>query len=190
MIESFIDKTLLSRVNFFQEKSDLVDVILGVSIQRPEHPSSARNTAEETSSSESLESSNQDDASSWEFIDPDSASISNSRASSQPAAHGSNVYNESRTIPKENAPSNSDDNSSDFKPFNIADIESEEKIHELTVRQIKLLLTRNFVDFKGCCEKDELLNKAIRLWRDVHRKDNQGMRKNWRNQILIPIHYR
>lgn len=50
--------------------------------------------------------------------------------------------------------------------FNIDDVQSEDQLHSLTVRQFKLILTRNFVDYKGCCERDELLEKVIRLWRE------------------------
>lgn len=66
--------------------------------------------------------------------------------------------------------------SGDFKAFNIEDIESEDQIRELTARQLKLILTRNFVDYKGCCERDELMNKVLRLWRekkDIKEKINQ-----------------
>lgn len=139
----------------------------------------------ENSSSESLESLNQDDASSWEFIDSDSASLSNSRPTNQQTPQSSNVDRDSYTVPKKRMDSNRDDSTSDSKTFSILDIDSEEQIHELSVRQIKLLLTRNFVDFKGCCEKEELLAKAIRLWRDVHKFNNQGILLNYNIQFSI-----
>ncbi|XP_053213771.1 E3 ubiquitin-protein ligase rififylin-like [Panonychus citri] len=80
------------------------------------------------------------------------------------------------TTSKENISyeSNSTSNLNDFKPFNIDDLNSEDQIRDLSIRQIKLLLTRNFVDFKGCCEKEELLEKAIRLWRDVNKAKERG----------------
>lgn len=53
-----------------------------------------------------------------------------------------------------------------FRAFNIDDIETEADVQNLSVRQMKLLLTRNFVDYKGCCEKEELLDKVERLWRE------------------------
>jgi len=66
--------------------------------------------------------------------------------------------------------------SGNFKAFNIEDIELEDQIRELTARQLKLILTRNFVDYKGCCERDELMDKVLRLWRekkDIKEKINQ-----------------
>jgi hypothetical protein len=39
-------------------------------------------------------------------------------------------------------------------------------IDELSIRQLKELLVNNFVDYKGCCEKAELVEKTKRLWKD------------------------
>ncbi|EDS34800.1 conserved hypothetical protein [Culex quinquefasciatus] len=36
----------------------------------------------------------------------------------------------------------------------------------LSVKQLKELLMLNRVDFKGCCEKPELRERVLRLWRD------------------------
>ena len=53
--------------------------------------------------------------------------------------------------------------------FNLNDIKDENEIKDLSVRQLKLILTRNFVDFKGCVEREELIQKAIFLWNDRQR---------------------
>lgn len=50
--------------------------------------------------------------------------------------------------------------------FNLNDIKEESEIKELSIRQLKLILTRNFVDFKGCVEREELIQKAVLLWQD------------------------
>ena len=50
--------------------------------------------------------------------------------------------------------------------FNLDDIKEESEIKELSVRQLKLILARNFVDFKGCVEREELIQKAILLWQN------------------------
>lgn len=34
----------------------------------------------------------------------------------------------------------------------------------LTVKQLKEILMLNRVDFKGCCEKNELKERVTRLW--------------------------
>lgn len=36
----------------------------------------------------------------------------------------------------------------------------------LSVKQLKGILMVNRVDFKGCCEKAELKERVLRLWRD------------------------
>ena len=59
--------------------------------------------------------------------------------------------------------------------FNVDDIENVEQLKELSVKQLKLILTRNFIDYKGCVEKEELLSKAERLWTDRHENKLQSM---------------
>jgi hypothetical protein len=54
----------------------------------------------------------------------------------------------------------------EFKAFSIDDIKSEEQLRELSARQLKLILTRNFVNYKGACEREELMDKVLRLWRE------------------------
>lgn len=52
----------------------------------------------------------------------------------------------------------------DFKPVSIEDVINPEQISDLSVRQLKLILTRSFIDYKGCCEKHELQDRVLRLW--------------------------
>lgn len=40
-------------------------------------------------------------------------------------------------------------------------------LDELSVKQLKEILMLNRVDFKGCCEKSELLERVQRLWDDL-----------------------
>ncbi|KAJ8933934.1 hypothetical protein NQ314_013690 [Rhamnusium bicolor] len=49
---------------------------------------------------------------------------------------------------------------------NIEDFGSAEELHNLSSKDLKILLTLNRVDFKGCVEKSELLERAERLWED------------------------
>ncbi|RUS69434.1 hypothetical protein EGW08_022805 [Elysia chlorotica] len=48
----------------------------------------------------------------------------------------------------------------------LEDVESAEDIENLTVRQLKELLVNNFVDYRGCCERSELVDRVKALWRD------------------------
>lgn len=36
------------------------------------------------------------------------------------------------------------------------------------MKQLKEILMLNRVDFKGCCEKTELLERVKRLWNELH----------------------
>lgn len=42
------------------------------------------------------------------------------------------------------------------------------------MKQLKELLTLNRVDYKGCVEKTELLDRATRLWHDNNRQKVEG----------------
>uniref|UniRef100_A0A8C1PX08 RING-type E3 ubiquitin transferase n=1 Tax=Cyprinus carpio TaxID=7962 RepID=A0A8C1PX08_CYPCA len=55
----------------------------------------------------------------------------------------------------------------------LSDLRSVEDIEALSVRQLKEILARNFVDYKGCCEKWELMERVTRLYHD--QKDLQNM---------------
>ncbi|XP_053426977.1 E3 ubiquitin-protein ligase rififylin isoform X2 [Nycticebus coucang] len=48
----------------------------------------------------------------------------------------------------------------------LSDLTNLEDIEGLTVRQLKEILARNFVNYKGCCEKWELMERVTRLYKD------------------------
>ncbi|XP_073348812.1 E3 ubiquitin-protein ligase rififylin isoform X2 [Pagrus major] len=48
----------------------------------------------------------------------------------------------------------------------LSDLSCLEDIEVLSVRQLKEILARNFVDYKGCCEKWELMERVSRLYQD------------------------
>lgn len=48
----------------------------------------------------------------------------------------------------------------------LSDLKGVEDIEDLSVRQLKEILARNFVDYKGCCEKWELMERVTRLYQD------------------------
>lgn len=56
-------------------------------------------------------------------------------------------------------------NNSDIKRrASLSNIKSVQDIENMTIKQIKEILANNFVDFKGCCEKKELVEKLERLF--------------------------
>ncbi|XP_053310865.1 E3 ubiquitin-protein ligase rififylin [Spea bombifrons] len=48
----------------------------------------------------------------------------------------------------------------------LSDIGCVDDIEALSVRQLKEILARNFVDYKGCCEKWELMERVTRLYNE------------------------
>lgn len=47
----------------------------------------------------------------------------------------------------------------------LSQIQNIEEVEELSVKELKQILKANFVDFKGCCEKKELLDRVRALWK-------------------------
>ena len=54
------------------------------------------------------------------------------------------------------------------------DVKSEEDISTLAVMELKQILTANFIEYKGCCEKRELIEKVKMLYQS-EQKIRQGM---------------
>ncbi|CAF4628555.1 unnamed protein product [Rotaria socialis] len=48
----------------------------------------------------------------------------------------------------------------------LSELNNEQNIEDLSVRELKEILIANFVDYKGCVEKNELIEKVRRLYRD------------------------
>lgn len=55
--------------------------------------------------------------------------------------------------------------------MSLAQVNQQSDINELTVKQLKEILAANFVNYKGCCEKWELIDRVTRLWKED--KNNQ-----------------
>ncbi|XP_074546908.1 E3 ubiquitin-protein ligase RNF34 isoform X3 [Halichoeres trimaculatus] len=64
----------------------------------------------------------------------------------------------------------------------LSDLDNEEAIENLSVRQLKEILARNFVNYSGCCEKWELLERVHRLYRE----DKQN-RKSMENVSITAV---
>ena len=56
----------------------------------------------------------------------------------------------------------------------LKDVKDESSIEDLTIRQLKEILTANFVDYKGCCEKRELIDRVRRLYQDSQKNQQKG----------------
>ncbi|XP_067251279.1 E3 ubiquitin-protein ligase RNF34a isoform X3 [Chanodichthys erythropterus] len=63
----------------------------------------------------------------------------------------------------------------------LSDLSSLDDVEQLTVRQLKEILARNFVSFSGCCEKWELVERVRRLYRE--NEDNRKSMENVSNPI-------
>jgi len=57
----------------------------------------------------------------------------------------------------------------------LADISSHQDIQSLNIRQLKDILINNYVDYKGCCERQELVDRVILLWTDHKKMKTNGL---------------
>eukprot|EP00066_Takifugu_rubripes_P013914 XP_011603180.1 PREDICTED: E3 ubiquitin-protein ligase RNF34 isoform X1 [Takifugu rubripes] len=64
----------------------------------------------------------------------------------------------------------------------LSDLDNEEAIENLSVRQLKEILARNFVNYSGCCEKWELLERVHRLYREYEQN-----RKSMENVSITAV---
>lgn len=76
----------------------------------------------------------------------------------------------------------SEDNLVQGRKASLSDLTSIGDINALSVRQLKEILARNFVNYKGCCEKWELLERVTRLYKE---KDLQHLGKKLRKHVPV-----
>lgn len=62
---------------------------------------------------------------------------------------------------------------STISKISLSEVENIEDIGNLAVKQLKIILTNNFVDYHGCKEKHELVTKVKMLWES--RQANQRL---------------
>ncbi|XP_030328265.1 E3 ubiquitin-protein ligase rififylin isoform X3 [Strigops habroptila] len=67
---------------------------------------------------------------------------------------------------EETQSTDSEDNLVQGRKASLSDLTSIGDINALSVRQLKEILARNFVNYKGCCEKWELLERVTRLYKE------------------------
>ncbi|XP_065663214.1 E3 ubiquitin-protein ligase RNF34 isoform X2 [Hydra vulgaris] len=64
------------------------------------------------------------------------------------------------------------------------DIKDENEINNLSVIELKQVLKANFIDYRGCCEKKELMDKVIMLYKS-QKKDATSCNENERDLCKI-----
>ncbi|XP_029296211.1 E3 ubiquitin-protein ligase RNF34a isoform X2 [Cottoperca gobio] len=70
----------------------------------------------------------------------------------------------------------------------LSDISSLRDIEGLSVRQLKEILARNFVNYSGCCEKWELVERVSRLYRETeeNRKSLENVSSTLTTVVAFP----
>ncbi|XP_061400741.1 serine-rich adhesin for platelets [Musca vetustissima] len=68
-------------------------------------------------------------------------------------------------FPEANIAANQSEKESRF--INLDDYDSIKQLEGLSVKQLKEVLMLHRVDYKGCCEKQELLDRVGRLWKNL-----------------------
>lgn len=186
-----------------REKNDLVELVLRTSscvgplnqeeLEHSRHIELLRERLRDVNSEEVTDLSSVTDrhGSSHRSLSEQSESVprSGSRTSSQPGEATQGISSSRDASPRDGHQEHSSEaqeqmsNSTNQTPQDLQtaqrrgvtldEIECESDLETLTVRQLKELLVRNYVDYKGCCEKPELLDRVRRLWRQ-HRSKPEG----------------
>lgn len=71
----------------------------------------------------------------------------------------------------------------------LSDIHNENNIEDLNIRELKEILAANFVDFKGCVERNELIEKVRRLYRDRQNEKLKGKLKIFFSFVKELVYY-
>lgn len=58
----------------------------------------------------------------------------------------------------------------------LMDIKEASELEYLSIKQLKNLLSTNRVDYKGCIERQDLLNKVSRLWQEYNQSRKGNIR--------------
>jgi hypothetical protein len=54
----------------------------------------------------------------------------------------------------------------------LQSLKDESAIRKLSARELKVLLDDNFVDYKGCVEKEELVQRVLMIWKSKNLQQN------------------
>ncbi|KAM6965221.1 E3 ubiquitin-protein ligase RNF34a [Aplochiton taeniatus] len=107
--------------------------------------------------------------------EPDTASLSHALYTPPPsAAHSPSELSALAASPAEPLSRSDSSETNQASPqtrrrarASLSDISSLRDIEGLSVRQLKEILARNFVNYSGCCEKWELVERVSRLYRET-----------------------
>jgi hypothetical protein len=65
----------------------------------------------------------------------------------------------------------------------LQSLRDENEIRKLSAKELKVLLDDNFVDYKGCVEKEELIQRLLMLWKS--KKLQQTCQLSWYYPCMI-----
>ncbi|XP_068127720.1 E3 ubiquitin-protein ligase RNF34 isoform X2 [Hyperolius riggenbachi] len=151
-----------------REKEDLVELVLchHGSFTAEEMDVDMDNTARSQTSAFSFFSALSAPSSSLSTPQGELSDRSGSASTSQETSETISVTSDTEALENHaNDPSQKQTRASLSDLSTLADIEA------LTIRQLKEILARNFVNYSGCCEKWELVEKVNRLYRET--EDNR-----------------
>ncbi|XP_007900424.1 E3 ubiquitin-protein ligase RNF34a isoform X1 [Callorhinchus milii] len=143
-----------------REKEDLVDLVLG-------HYGSGEDSMDIESIDSSRSQSSQLPTNPSASPAPPSQETASSRRPSSGTTQVQQVNDPSPDIPPKRTRAS------------LSDLSSINDIEELTVRQLKEILARNFVNYSGCCEKWELVERVSRLYKET--EENRKALENGNN---------
>lgn len=66
--------------------------------------------------------------------------------------------------------------------LDIGDVRDLNDINKLSAKQLKIILTRNCIDYKGVFEKEVLREKVMQLWIDCNQRKDRSRRIHAQNQ--------
>lgn len=110
------------------------------------------------------------------------------QAQSEAAANTEDEDDEDEDEDEDDEDDDDDDNLEEQTPglswkrarASLSDLSSLEEVEGMSVRQLKEILARNFVNYSGCCEKWELVEKVNRLY-----KENEENQKSYGERLQL-----
>lgn len=167
-----INNTLNSLINNFQGfvSSNLGSVFNTEPVPCPAPPNRTNNQSNpNASSSSSSSTSSQNFNSIFDMLGNQIPNVfshftQNAETNDQPTQSGPSFQSENSQSDSQNDNNRSKNNSDVKRRASLSDLKSIQDIDDLTNKQIKEILTRNFVDYKGCFERSELVDKLRRLF--------------------------
>ncbi len=130
------------------------------------------------SSSTSFSNSSNQNASSSQ---PRSSTLNTENATNTTTTNSSRL----NTTPPPPAPPTNSQNVK--RRASLSDLNSEYEVESLTIKQIKEILASNFVEYRGCCEKQELIDKVKRLYKS--NRENKRIEQELNENTNSSNHY-